>query len=291
MRLDGQQFFLTYPHSNFEHQELYEFLCTLEQVLWARIATEQHQDGTPHVHAVFKFAKRWTSRNERVFDFRERHPNIQSARSAAKSIDYLAKGGEFTDFGAIPTGGPRASAVELLELARTASDTDYWVACAEARLPYQYAQRFRQMVSNEDGTTISEWTGQTSWMRLDLQCLPLPSAKSIVVVGPSGCGKTTWCKWRCPKPALWVRHIDVLRSFRPGYHKCIVFDDMSFTHMPPTAQIHLVDWQDSSHIHCRYGHATIPEGTLRFFTCNTFPFATDGPESLAINRRIHLIQL
>lgn len=290
-RLDGQQFFLTYPHSEFDHDQLYQFLCTLEQVLWARIATEQHESGEPHVHAVFKFSKRWTSRNERVFDYEGRHPNIQSVRSATKSLDYLSKGGQFTDYGTIPSGGPRATAGELLELAKSASEADYWVACAEARLPYQYAQRFRSMASSEAGTTLTEWTGQTSWMRLDLQCIPLPSAKSIVLVGPSGCGKTTWVKSHCPKPALWVRHIDVLRSFRPDYHKSIVFDDMSFCHMPPQAQIHLVDWQDTSHIHCRYGHATIPEGTLRFFTCNVFPFTTEGPEAAAIARRIHQILL
>lgn len=286
-RLDGQQFFLTYPQSDFGHQELYDFLTTLETLLWARIASEKHASGEPHIHAVFKFNRRWTSRNERIFDFNGRHPNIQSVRSATKSLAYLAKDGEFSDFGTVPSGGPKATASELLELAKTASESEYWVACAEARLPYQYAQRFRSMASSEAGTTLTEWTGSDSWIRSDLQCLPLPSAKSICLVGPSGCGKTSWAKRECPKPALWVRHLDVLRSFRPEYHKSIVFDDMSFGHMPITAQIHIVDWQDVSHIHCRYGHATIPENTLRFFTCNNFPFA-DHP---AIHRRLHLINL
>lgn len=286
-RLDGQQFFLTYPNSDINHEELYNFLCTLEQVLWARIATERHESGEPHVHAVFKFSKRWTSRSERVFDYQSRHPNIQSVRSATKSLAYVAKDGEFTDFGAIPSGENKRTASELLELAKTATEAEYWVACAEARLPFQYAQRFRSMASSEAGTTLDEWDGQESWIRSDLLCLPLPSGKSIVLVGPSGCGKTSWVKMRCPKPALWVRHIDVLRAFRADYHKCIVFDDMSFNHMPVQAQIHIVDWQDTSHIHCRYGHATIPAQTLRFFTCNEFPFAPHP----AIIRRITQINL
>lgn len=286
-RLDGQQFFLTYPQSDIGHQDLYNFLCTLEQVLWARIATEQHESGEPHVHAVFKFSNRWTSRNQRVFDFNGRHPNIQSVRSAAKSLAYVAKDGQFTDYGTIPSGENKRTASQLLELAAHASEADYWVAAAEARIPFQYAAKFRQLVHTSGTEEITDYNGSLEWERADLQITPLPSALSILLVGPSGIGKTSWVKRVCPKPALWVRHIDVLRSFRPDYHRCIVFDDMSFSHMPVQAQIHLVDWQDTSHVHCRYGHATIPAGTLRFFTCNSYPFAPHP----AIVRRIHYMEL
>lgn len=107
------------------------------------------------------------------------------------------------------------------------------------------------------------------------------------MVGPTGCGKTSWAKRVAPKPALWVRHIDVLREFREGYHQSIIFDDMSFKHMPQQAQVHLTDWHNKSHIHCRYGHATVPAKTVKIFTCNEYPFIQDP----AVKRRVHLIDL
>lgn len=108
---------------------------------------------------------------------------------------------------------------------------------------------------------------------------------SIVVIGDTGVGKTTWATARAPKPALLVSHMDQLKNFRPSYHKSIIFDDMSFQHLPTTGQIHLVDYHQPRAIHIRYGTVTLPKETVKIFTCNELPF-TDHP---AIRRRIHII--
>lgn len=286
-KFDAQVAFLTYPQSDLDFDELVNGLKLVADIEWARVCRERHDDGNYHNHVVCKFVRRVQSRNERVFDILGRHPNIQPVRSIKRALDYVTKDGEFRDFGSVPAGSQRKTASEILQLAANASEAEYWVAAAEARIPYQYAAKFRQLVHTSGTEEISSYDGNLEWERADLQITPLPSALSILLVGPSGIGKTSWVKRVCPKPALWVRHIDVLRSFRPDYHRCIVFDDMSFSHMPVQAQIHLVDWQDTSHVHCRYGHATIPAGTLRFFTCNSYPFAPHP----AIVRRIHYMEL
>jgi len=94
---------------------------------------------------------------------------------------------------------------------------------------------------------------------------------TLLIVGEAGIGKTTWAKRTIPKPCLFVTHIDDLRKFKVGYHLSILFDDVSVTHFPETAQIHLVDWENTRSVHVRYGTARIPAGIRKIFTCNTLP--------------------
>lgn len=93
------------------------------------------------------------------------------------------------------------------------------------------------------------------------------AGRSHILVGPSGVGKTSYVRSKFPE-ALMVSHMDDLLQFDPTYHTAIIFDDMSFTHMPRTAQIHLVDQDDDRSIHCRYQTAFIPAGTMKIFTTN-----------------------
>lgn len=141
----------------------------------------------------------------------------------------------------------------------------------------------RRMTVSTDLLENHEVTGT---MDLKLHATELPSG-TTVVVGPSGIGKTTWAKKRSPKPALMCSHIDDLRSFRPNFHKAIIFDDMDFKHIPTTGQIHLVDQHDPRSIHVRYGTVKLPAHLCKIFTCNDFPFV----EHEAIRRRITEINL
>lgn len=287
-KFDSQYVFLTYPHSSFNHDELHRFINSLCTTEWLRICTEQHADSDTHIHAVGKFTKRFQSRRPDIFNFNDRHPNIQTVRNVTKALAYVSKDGEFSDYGAIPTGGIKRTLDEALSLADDPDESKYLRACLEARIPFQYAKRMRELkfISN-DNTIDSLYQACLEWERADLQQQTLPENCCAVLVGPTGCGKTSWAKRVAPKPALWVSHMDVLRQFRPGYHMSIIFDDMCFHHMPVQAQIHLTDWTCSRTIHCRYNSATIPANTVKIFTCNEYPFS-DHP---AIERRIKLIQL
>ena len=111
--------------------------------------------------------------------------------------------------------------------------------------------------------------------------------KALVIVGASGIGKTVIAKRLIRKPALFVSHIDQLKSFRSGYHQGIVFDDVSFKHTPITNQIAITDYDNPRAIHCRHAIANIPARIMKIFTCNDAPLEL---EHEAIARRIQLIQ-
>lgn len=119
----------------------------------------------------------------------------------------------------------------------------------------------------------------------------LPLDKPTIIWGEPGIGKTQYALAHFEKPLL-VSHMDDLGNLTED-HDGIVFDDMSFNHMPRTGQIHLVDNLTRS-IHIRYKTATIPAGIKRIFTTNEKDGAIMLTQDGAIRRRIeihHLLKL
>lgn len=110
--------------------------------------------------------------------------------------------------------------------------------------------------------------------------------------GPSGYGKTEWATAQFNNP-LFCSHIDNLKQFKPGQHDGIIFDDMSFAHIPRETAIAICDWDKPRQIHCRTSCAFIPPETKKIFLSNkpwdaTFP----GDEYNAILARFsHIIRL
>jgi len=118
--------------------------------------------------------------------------------------------------------------------------------------------------------------------------LPQTVPISVVLWGDSGAGKTTLARVLLPK-ALIVSHMDDLCNYTVK-HDGIIFDDMSFTHIPREAQIHLVDNDLPRSIHCRYRTASIPAMTKKIFTTNTEGGHIFILPDLAIERRIKRIK-
>lgn len=286
-KFDSASFFLTYPQSGeLTQDDIVNHLQSITTVLWLRIARELHEDGSPHYHVVGKFTRRYQSRNERVFDVAGKHPNIQSIRSVAKALQYVSKDGQFTDIGAVPS--TEDSETDWLALAQQLSEGDYFRAAMQAKVSYMYADRFWKMARARASTEI----GESYEADLTRECFELlvhqPSeVLSTVVVGPTGCGKTSWAKRVATKPALWVRHMDMLRAFRPDYHQSIIFDDMSFKHLPRETQIQITDSYDEQQLHVRYGVAIIPPKVMKIFTANEYPFIVDP----AVDRRVYKIEV
>jgi len=286
-KFDSTSFFLTYPQSgDLEWSEIVQHLQSLKDLDWLRVCKEQHQDGTPHHHAVGKFKARFQSRNARCFDVKGKHPNIQPIRSIAKALQYVSKDGEFHDVGDVPAGP--GEDVDWMELARNNSEADFYKHALQKRLPFMYAKKFWDLGSRTQTAEIGvDYEPDLTRESIELLVHVPSESQSTVVIGPTGCGKSSWAKRVALKPALWVRHMDVLRSFRPGYHKSIIFDDMSFMHLHREAQIHIADQSDESHINCRYAIAIIPPNTQKIFTANSHPFTNDP----AIIRRLFEINL
>lgn len=115
------------------------------------------------------------------------------------------------------------------------------------------------------------WTPITDW------------STSHLIVGPAGCGKTEFAKCHFENP-LFVTHMDDLLNFVTEVHDGIIFDDMSFAHLPRNTQIFVTDVDNARSIHCRYSPAHIPANTRKIFTSNVldiFDFNDD-----AIKRRV-----
>jgi len=110
---------------------------------------------------------------------------------------------------------------------------------------------------------------------------------SLHLWGAAGIGKTCYAQYLLPN-AMFVSHLDQLKSYDPTNYDGIIFDDMSFAHLPREAQIHIVDTEQDRAIHCRHTCAWIPAGTKKIFLSNLSSIFIDDP---AIKRRITRIHL
>lgn len=281
----GRYFLVTYPQCDLDHQAIWNQAHS-KGAVGAVVASELHQDGSPHRHAYICFATR-KELSPRSLDVGRYHPNIQACRSPAASLEYVKKDGVYSEFGdtesSRPSSGPLGNPREFN------TEAEWLYQCLISEIPYGYAKRLWDLSRVDDTFTISEGSISATEFerrvdgRLAVFDYDFSSGGSLILEGPSGCGKTTWAKYFAPKPALFVTHMDTLKHFRIGEHKSIIFDDMSFTHLPRESQIHILDTENPRAIHVRYGTATIPAGIVKIFTCNQAIFIDDP----AIRRRRH----
>nr|WAE42541.1 MAG: replication associated protein [Cressdnaviricota sp.] len=112
--------------------------------------------------------------------------------------------------------------------------------------------------------------------------------KSLVLHGKAGTGKTEYAKQHFKNPLL-ISDINGLKLFKPKEHDGIIFDDMSFLHIPKEIQIHIVDYDNPRDIKILYGTIRIPKNVKKIFTTNNYDgriFEIDNP---AISRRIKIV--
>ncbi len=126
--------------------------------------------------------------------------------------------------------------------------------------------------ANYDLKDFPQWAPITDW------------SKSHVLYGDPGIGKTEFALAHF-KRALFVTHMNDLAHL--GDHDGIIFDDMSFCHIPREACVQLVDMKQTRSIHIRYSTATIPRFTRKIFLTNALggTIFTDQ-EHDAIQRRV-----
>lgn len=107
--IKSKTLFITYPQSDFTHDELYEFFTTKFDIIYCIIARETHTDGNFHIHSFVKLARQCRIRDSSYLDYKQRHPNIQSARNKRASITYCKKEGDFKEYGSEDLRGPKDS--------------------------------------------------------------------------------------------------------------------------------------------------------------------------------------
>lgn len=114
-------------------------------------------------------------------------------------------------------------------------------------------------------------------------------SKPLVLIGPSGIGKTAWAMNHFEN-GLLVSDIEDLRDkFNPAEHDGVVFDDMTFSHLPVKIQIHIVDVTYTRTLRMRNTNAERPRGLKMIFTANPTDLVfNDDP---AINRRVTYMKI
>lgn len=305
-RVRGRAFLLTWSQvASGSLDELQLFIAERLQPENYIVCQEHHQDEGIHYHGFIEFKTSIDRKIERFF-YEGVRPNIQAkttGKARENAFYYCSKEGDFRCSEAWESGYPECEREPVQDrptlaegLAACESKFEFLEWCLQRDIPSGYAIpawncKFESSITilagaGDDGTIVS---AMLSAMEFDVA-----TTRSLVLVGPSGCGKTTWAKRNVPKPAIRVTHIDDLKSLRPGYHRGIIFDDMSFCGdengkgaWPRTSQIHLVDFYDGSSINVKHSIVHIPPKIHKIFIGNFYMFTEDE----AIARRIKRVDL
>lgn len=281
-QLNSKNICLTYPHCSLSAHDAAAQLSTIFTGAKYIIAcTETHQNGEPHVHAGIALDKAYRTKSCTFADLRSRdnvitfHPNVQSARRFGAWVQYLKKDGNFVEIGSFSNNKANndVSESELIEAAKTLELPEFLAFCAVHRL--NYAKAIWESFHKDNSITLTaeqsfEGVIDERFQKL-IDSVELKPNLTLLVIGKSGIGKTTWAKQTIPKPCLFVTHLDDLRKFQSDYHVSILFDDVSFCHLPDTSQIHLLDYENPRSIHIRHTIARVPAGVRKIVTCNTVP--------------------
>lgn len=105
-RLNAKNLFLTWPRNNVSSGVILNRCMDLfgaDNVSYICVAEEEHQDGTPHLHAVVCLKKPCDIRDvARLDSVGGKHGNYQSARKVKDVYEYVRKGGNFVEKGTPP---------------------------------------------------------------------------------------------------------------------------------------------------------------------------------------------
>lgn len=286
-RAQGTNFSVTWPQSDFPLQDALDNLKSktvgAARVVEVIISSELHEDGNLHRHAFVRFNRRIDQRNSRFFDWEGRHANIQRTQNVPAWKNYIRKDGDFLEWSE-PAQDDDNEETDLFELARTLGPETYYNTCLRKGIPFAYASNAWKISKSEQSLVTFE-TDPNPDLNLTL---PRDLAEfkfdettlTNVIIGSSGTGKTITAIRAMKKPLLLVRHMDTLQHFDAHLHKSILFDDMQFTHLHRTNQIHLLDRTLPSALHRRYGVTLVPADTQVTITGNAVPVNL-GDEAIA----------
>lgn len=268
-RFAGKKMLLTYSQYEANKENLHMFLnMKLKQECKVKIAHEHHQDGNIHTHACVECQKKIDIKNPNFLDFEGVHPNIKPPSSLEhwrNQVKYMDK--EDADvYGDICVAKTKDEEwTEALE---------YVKQCKTRKQLYGMSP-YLKTISSKVTFFENFWKTQhqkrvtTPLFKMDqFNLQPITDwSTSWLVFGQAGSGKTNWALAHFSKPLL-VSHIEDLQELDEEEHDGIVFDDLSFRHLPGQAIIHLLDHEFERSIHNRFFNATIPAKTKKIFCHN-----------------------
>jgi len=138
----------------------------------------------------------------------------------------------------------------------------------EENAPYdvitKYEQIQRALVKIRNGSTQTQSAARCASEFTDAPSVP-EDWHCLFISGDTGYGKTQWARSLLPLATV-VSHRDQLRDC--DFSKGVIFDDFEVSHWPPTAVIHLLDWDEPRGLDVKHGHVIIPAHTKKIFTHN-----------------------
>lgn len=283
LRLSAKQFFLTYPQCPLDKERVLEQLSLTLNIEQYVIAQETHEDGNLHIHAYIKCVAKVNLKSATTLDIDGYHGNYQTCRNPNAVKTYCTKANDYITN--IASFKPIAAAIRVIN----ADSTEEAMAIIKSDpvLARDYIRDTARMEESIARLNIKQTFIDLRYRFITLQGIAnwRRTKKALWLRGPTNTGKTEFAKAQFMNP-LFVSHIDDLKKLKPT-HDGIVFDDMSFKHLPREHQIHIVDLANDRSINVKYGSVTIPRLTPRIFTSNVAIFTEDP----AITRRIRFIRI
>lgn len=312
-RVRGKSFFLTYSQSMLVRERITQWFARQPRMKRVVVGQEHHQDGNLHWHVLIEYEIEKDLRAGAYFNIDGEHPNIgiwsrnnprkQTAEQWFKFHWDYCKKEDPTPFiqGEEPSLGPGRKRKrddvfsEAIDMART-EGVNQAMKFLEENCPYDLVTKYDQIHRTMIAVRNSSLNIQEPARSVDA----FPAAPTIAenwrclyINGATGTGKTAWARALLPEATV-VRHRDQLRDC--DFSKGIIFDDFEVAHWPPTAVIHLLDWDEPSGIDVKHAHVVIPAHTRKIFTHNgslnrwLSKDATDE-QVAACERRIHVVNI
>jgi len=283
---------LTYSRTNLSRQAVYDAVAAKIQITDYYIVIETHSEpphgdrtALTHVHMWFHTDTTPNIKNCFFFDLEDEfgvlHPNI-GKKNRAWVGNYLKKQDKnpltnmANDFNALAMEG---KVEEALANFRNTHPMQY-------AMQYQNIHRnFERMGNIQPLRFVYEPSFQT------INSIPMhwdPNKKSLILIGNTELGKTNWAKtyiqYILNETWIVVTHMDDLRRYRN--EQWIIWDDISFAHMPVDSQKHIAECRTERTIHCRHQVCHITQAK-QIFCMNSYPFIEDP----AIRTRVLVVDV
>jgi len=306
-RVNAAGMFLTYSQSALTRDNITQWFSRQARVKRLICGLEHHQDGNTHWHVLIEYDHKKDIRNERFFDIDGEHPNIKTWDRAVTYEQWFfnhwkyCKKEDPTPYivGEEPSSGRKRkrdeSFSDAFDIAREQGVTEA-MDFLERACPYDLATKYDQIFRTLTAIRNSHLHVQIP-ARSAAEFTKAPDIidgwHCLYINGATGTGKTAWARALLPDATV-VRHRDQLRDC--DFSKGIIFDDFEVAHWPPTAVIHLLDWDEPSGIDVKHAHVVIPPHTRKIFTHNgslarwLSKDATDE-QVAACERRIHVVNI
>lgn len=227
---------------------------------------EQGSQGTtPHLqgYVFFSNVKRFAG-VKKLFPDRT---HIEAARGTpAQNRKYCSKeGGEFIEVGECPQSGKRNDLLEFISHVEEGNTNRKKLRKEYPSVMARYP-KFADEVVN-DNLPVDKPT----YMLSDYPWQPITDwSKTWLIHGPGRIGKTEFAKAHFPGGYLEVNRLDKLRTFDPGRHEGIIFDDAdaAIQKLERSEKLALLEMKGRKSIPGRNVDADIPPFTKKIIVTN-----------------------